>query len=61
VNWKKSSESGTSGCVEVAFGADIVLVRDSKATDGPVLTFTVEAWRMFIADLKAECPTRTND
>ena len=40
--WRKSSYSGGSGssdCVEVAFVANEVGVRDSKNTEGPTLAF----------------------
>ncbi|HYS34830.1 MAG TPA: DUF397 domain-containing protein [Pseudonocardiaceae bacterium] len=49
--WRKSSYSGgstSSSCVEVAFVADEVGVRDSKNTDGPTLAFPATAWRAFV-------------
>jgi hypothetical protein len=49
--WRKSSYSGGSGnnsCVEVAFVADAVGVRDSKNTQGPTLAFSPAAWRGFV-------------
>jgi hypothetical protein len=47
-NWRKSSYSGDNGgeCIEVAT-AEAVLVRDTADRDGPVLTFTADAWRAF--------------
>ncbi|WP_432105236.1 DUF397 domain-containing protein [Streptomyces sp. bgisy091] len=53
--WRKSSYSDGSGgnCLEVADGyPDVVPVRDSKVTDGPVLAFRTGAWAAFVADLK---------
>jgi hypothetical protein len=50
--WRKSSHSGTSGesaCVEVAFGVEVVGVRDSKNADGPQLAFSATSWRKFVA------------
>ena len=48
--WRKSSFSGINGCVEVAFTGDRVAVRDSKdGGRGPVLEFTSEEWRAFLA------------
>jgi hypothetical protein len=49
-NWRKSSYSGSNGgeCVEVAADG-AVLVRDTNNRTGPVLTFTVDAWRSFIS------------
>ncbi len=54
LNWRKSSYSGGEGnCVELAtlpHGGHAV--RDSKNKDGPVLQFSRDAWRAFIADVK---------
>ena len=49
--WRKSSYSGASGgssCVEVAFAACAVGVRDSKNVSGPTLAFSPTAWRRFV-------------
>ncbi|EXG80278.1 DUF397 domain-containing protein [Cryptosporangium arvum] len=50
----KSSYSGGSGgnCVECAYGSDSVFVRDSKDTDGTVLSFGRPAWATFIDDAR---------
>jgi hypothetical protein len=52
--WRVSTRSGNGGdtCVEVADNLpDRVLVRDSTDRQGPVLTFTPDAWRAFVAGL----------
>ncbi|MFE7563468.1 DUF397 domain-containing protein [Kitasatospora sp. NPDC057500] len=48
--WLKSSYSGAEGgeCVEVAEATSTVLVRDSKDTSGPHLTFSPAAWEAFV-------------
>lgn len=47
--WRKSSRSSdTANCVEVAFAGPAVAVRDSKNTDGPVLTFPATNWSAFL-------------
>jgi hypothetical protein len=46
--WRKSTRSGTNGCVEVAFVEDKVAVRDSTDRSGPVLLFTAHEWEAFI-------------
>jgi len=46
--WRKSTYSAANGCVEVALLSSQVAVRDSKATNGPVLTFTPEEWQAFL-------------
>ncbi len=54
LNWRKSSYSGGEGnCVELATLPDGGhAVRDSKNKDGPVLQFSRDAWRTFVADVK---------
>jgi hypothetical protein len=49
--WFKSSYSGGNAteCVEAAFVATGVLVRDSKVPDGPQVAVSAEAWCRFVA------------
>ncbi|MFC7278769.1 DUF397 domain-containing protein [Paractinoplanes rhizophilus] len=55
--WRKSSRSGGSGnCVEVAFLNKRVAFRDSKDPTGPILVFTNEEWRSFIAWVREGAP-----
>ncbi|MGX1030291.1 DUF397 domain-containing protein [Streptomyces sp. SAI-097] len=48
--WFKSSYSGGNAteCVECAYAPARTLIRDSKCTEGPVLSVDTEAWRHFI-------------
>jgi Domain of unknown function (DUF397) len=46
--WKKSSASGTEGCVQVRRTQSGVQVRDSKNPDGTVLDFTDAEWVAFL-------------
>ncbi|GGQ30985.1 hypothetical protein GCM10010266_62820 [Streptomyces griseomycini] len=50
VAWFRSSYSTGNGgeCVEVAAVPDAVLVRDSKAPAGPVLSLGPKAWSAFV-------------
>ncbi|MEU4921884.1 DUF397 domain-containing protein [Streptomyces parvus] len=52
--WFKSSYSGGNQgeCLEVARGHAAVPVRDSKAVDGPALTFSLQGWNRFVTALK---------
>jgi hypothetical protein len=50
--WRKSTRSGASNCVEVAFLDGHVAVRDSKDKRGQVLTFTTAEWRAFLNDVR---------
>jgi hypothetical protein len=48
--WRKSRYSiGNGDCVEVAPARGSIAVRDSKNPVGPVITYPVAAWRMFLA------------
>ncbi|GAA2432314.1 DUF397 domain-containing protein [Actinomadura vinacea] len=53
--WRKSSYSiGNGGeCVEVAADEALVLARDSKDPDGPMLGFAPGTWRTFIGAVKS--------
>jgi hypothetical protein len=52
-NWRKSRRSGaTDNCVEVAWGADRVGVRDSKDPTGPILNVGSDTWRAFVAGIR---------
>lgn len=51
--WSKSRRSGTNGnCVEVAMLPDVVLVRNSKDPNGPVLRFTRAEWEAFVGGVE---------
>jgi hypothetical protein len=54
LRWHKSSYSGNGGasCVEVAQMPDGAAVRDSKDQFSPILRFTADAWRAFLAGVK---------
>ncbi|MEV7642066.1 DUF397 domain-containing protein [Streptomyces rubiginosohelvolus] len=49
-HWRKSSYSDGDGgaCVEVATHPAAVHIRDSKVTDGPVLTVEPATWSAFV-------------
>jgi hypothetical protein len=52
--WLKSSHSGQDNCVDVCFGTPgVVLVRDSKDPEGPVLAFTRTEWNAFAAGIRS--------
>jgi hypothetical protein len=46
--WRKATRSGVNGCVEVGLVDDQIVVRDSKARQGPVLMFTAHEWEVFL-------------
>ncbi|MFI6332573.1 DUF397 domain-containing protein [Micromonospora chersina] len=53
--WHKSTRSSGNGgdCVEVADNLPgVVGVRDSKDTEGPVLTFDPASWTAFVGFVK---------
>ncbi|PSK69781.1 DUF397 domain-containing protein [Streptomyces sp. CS149] len=49
-HWRKSSYSNGDGgnCVEIATHPAAVHIRDSKVTDGPVLTVEPATWSAFV-------------
>lgn len=46
--WRKSSFSANGNCLEIREHDGNVQMRDSKAPDGPVLTFTRAEWDAFM-------------
>jgi hypothetical protein len=47
--WRKANGSGEGGCVEVAYQAGWIGVRDTKNNGaGPVLAFTEHEWLTFL-------------
>lgn len=51
IKFHTSCEGGGS-CVEVSMLVDLVIVRDSKDPDGPVLVFTQTEWSDFVQGVK---------
>jgi hypothetical protein len=56
LDWKVSSASGGTACVEVAFSAGTVCVRDSKNPGGGMLQFPRASWRDFVAGVNQTLP-----
>jgi hypothetical protein len=50
--WRKSTLSGSNGCIEVAFVGGQVAIRQSKDPSGPVLTFSPTEWEAFLAGVR---------
>jgi hypothetical protein len=56
-NWRKAKRSLNHGaCAEVANGRGIVAMRDSKDLNGPVVRYSIAAWRSFVASAKVDVP-----
>lgn len=52
-SFRRSSFCAVGTCVEVGRSDDgDVLVRDGKTADGPVLKFTPDEWRAFVAGVR---------
>ncbi len=57
--WRKSKYStGNGECVEVTATQGRVSVRDSKDPEGPVLSYSVTAFRSFLGEAKKEVTLR---
>jgi hypothetical protein len=51
--WRKSGNSDSGGCVEVAYLDGLIGVRDTKDRgDGPVLAFTEHEWSCFLTGVE---------
>ncbi len=50
--WRVAQRCDGGSCLRVAASKEMVVVGDSKNPDGPVLTYTQAAWRMFTAAAK---------
>jgi Domain of unknown function (DUF397) len=50
--WRKSMQSNSGGCLEVAFARGLVLLRDSKRPDGTILSIPMNAWTAFVAQVR---------
>jgi hypothetical protein len=51
--WHRSTRCESGTCVEAAVMGDDIVVRDSKMTDGPILSFNRAEWDAFIAGVRA--------
>lgn len=51
--WRISSYCNGGSCVRVASWGQVVLLGDTKAPDGPAISFTRQQWRQFIAQVKS--------
>jgi Domain of unknown function (DUF397) len=48
LRWQRSTFCTNTGCVEVAFRGDAVLVRDSENPLGSALVISLENWSTFV-------------
>jgi hypothetical protein len=52
-SWRKASYSAGNGeCVEVSSRPGLVFIRDSKDPEGPVLSYSTDAFQSFLAAAK---------
>ncbi|GAB3867372.1 DUF397 domain-containing protein [Dactylosporangium cerinum] len=51
--WRKSTRSGSSGCVEVLLDPRAVGIRDSKDANSPEIFVDPAAWRAFVQHVTA--------
>lgn len=59
ISWRTASHSvGNGACVEVASALGRVSLRDSKDPEGPVLTYSVDAFRSFLDATKRNKSSR---
>jgi Domain of unknown function (DUF397) len=53
LNWRKSTQSNSNGCLEVAAADGVVFLRDSTRPDGPIVPISARAWLVFVTELHA--------
>jgi hypothetical protein len=56
IEWRKSTASNTTGCVEVAIVDGSVRIRDSANPNGVVLELPPVAWSFFLARARSTNP-----
>ena len=52
IAWRDSRTCESGACVTVARQGDHVLIGNSRQPDGPVITYTRDEWREFLAGAK---------
>jgi hypothetical protein len=50
--WRKSSLSGPSGCIEVARIGNVIHVRESEDNSGTELIIPAHSWSRFLGGIK---------
>jgi hypothetical protein len=53
ISWRKSTASSETGCAEVAFVGESVLMRHSRDPSGPVLSFSLSEWAAFVVGMRS--------
>ncbi|MFI6320001.1 DUF397 domain-containing protein [Nonomuraea sp. NPDC050556] len=54
IAWRVAARCNNGSCVAVAaFPGELVVMRDTKAPDGPLLAFSRSEWAAFILRIKA--------
>ena len=52
IEWRKSTASGDTNCVEVSLAGESVLMRHSRSPHGPVLSFSRPEWEAFLTGVR---------
>lgn len=59
ISWRKASYSAGNGeCVEVSSRLGLVSIRDSKNPQGPVLSYSAGAFKLFLDAAKRSLSSR---
>lgn len=59
ITWRKASRSvGNGECVEISSHPGLVSIRDSKNPEGPVLSYSADAFRSFLDVVKRNASER---
>jgi hypothetical protein len=50
--WRKSTASADGSCAEVAVGAGVIYIRNSRQADGPFVEFEPREWSAFLEGVR---------
>lgn len=52
LSWRTARHCNGGSCVQVAASGDTVIIGDSKAPHGPVLTYSQSEWAIFVEGVR---------
>ena len=50
--WRVASRCQGGACVQVAPSGEMIVIGDTKNSDGPILTYTRDEWSAFVTGIR---------